>query len=72
MDKPLNKTTFRVKVYQLSDCNEWTDKGTGTAKIENITKFNSFGMHVISEEDESLILEKKIFTEDIYQQQQGT
>ena len=63
---------YRVKVYKLNpEDNQWIDSGTGHVSLDYIEKFHSIGIVVISEEDNSTLLQTKVCVDDIYQQQQG-
>jgi len=61
-----------VKVYQLNEDGQWDDKGTGHVVLTYHEKFGGVGMVVKSEEsDGHMLLESKLYAEDIYQLQQG-
>eukprot|EP01117_Protostelium_nocturnum_P007283 TRINITY_DN2607_c0_g1_i1.p1 TRINITY_DN2607_c0_g1~~TRINITY_DN2607_c0_g1_i1.p1 ORF type:complete len:591 (+),score=132.41 TRINITY_DN2607_c0_g1_i1:153-1925(+) len=63
----------RVKVYQLDDQGQWEDKGTGHVDCTFLKKFEGMGLIVKSEkEPDVVLLESKIFNEDIYQLQADT
>ncbi|PRP84443.1 hypothetical protein PROFUN_08028 [Planoprotostelium fungivorum] len=60
----------RVKVYQLDDNVQWEDKGTGHVECVFMEKNDGMSLIVRSEkEPDNLLLESKIFMEDIYQMQ---
>ena len=66
------RTRRRVKVYQLNEEGQWDDKGTGHVVLTYNEKFGGVGVVVKSEEsDGHLLLESKLYAEDIYQLQQG-
>jgi len=63
----------RVKVYQLDENVQWEDKGTGHVDCVFVEKNDGMSLIVRSErEPESLLLESKIFMDDIYQMQADT
>eukprot|EP01102_Stenamoeba_stenopodia_P001516 TRINITY_DN1130_c0_g4_i1.p1 TRINITY_DN1130_c0_g4~~TRINITY_DN1130_c0_g4_i1.p1 ORF type:complete len:770 (+),score=129.95 TRINITY_DN1130_c0_g4_i1:601-2910(+) len=67
------RTRRRVKVYQLNEEGQWDDKGTGHVVLTYHEKFGGVGVVVKSEEsDGHLLLESKLYAEDIYQLQQDT
>jgi protein phosphatase-4 regulatory subunit 3 len=63
----------RVKVYHLVEDGQWEDKGTGYVQCVYSEKFDGAAI-VVTAEDEPrrVILEAKIYVEDIYQCQQDT
>mmetsp|Transcript_17675 Transcript_17675/g.24563 ORF Transcript_17675/g.24563 Transcript_17675/m.24563 type:complete len:103 (-) Transcript_17675:14-322(-) len=62
-----NLTKRRVKVYQLDSDNQWEDKGTGHVYCVLSEKYSTPYLLVKSEKEAGkLILETKVFMEDIY------
>jgi len=60
-------------VYQLDENVQWEDKGTGHVDCVFVEKNDGMSLIVRSErEPESLLLESKIFMDDIYQMQADT
>jgi len=69
----MNSVRRRVKVYQLDDNVQWEDKGTGHVDCVFMEKNDGMSLIVRSEKDpDSLLLESKIFMDDIYQMQADT
>jgi len=62
---------FRVKVYELNDDGEWSDKGTGHVQFQIVQSVEAAYMFVHSEVDSSLLLETKVIMEDDAYQRQG-
>jgi len=63
----------RVKVYQLDDNVQWEDKGTGHVDCVFLEKHDGMSLIVRSErEPDNLLLESKIFMDDVYQLQADT
>lgn len=60
----------RVKVYKLNDRGLWDDKGTGHVNIEYFDQ--GIGLSVISEDDNTSLLEHAFLQENMYQRQGGT
>jgi protein phosphatase-4 regulatory subunit 3 len=65
-------TRRRVKVYQLDEEGKWQDKGTGHVTCTYVEQKGTLCLVVKSEEDSSILLESKIYNDDIYQRQQDT
>ncbi|KAK9718188.1 Platinum sensitivity protein, variant 2 [Basidiobolus ranarum] len=62
----------RVKVYELAEDNAWQDKGTGYCVCMYIEDKQELYLHVLSEEDNTLLLNSKVMKGDVYQKQQDT
>lgn len=73
MATPTFSSRRRVKVYHLVEDGQWEDKGTGYVQCAYSEKFDGAAIVVTAEEDaKKVILEAKIYIEDIYQCQQET
>lgn len=70
---PQYSSRRRVKVYHLVDDGQWEDKGTGYVQCVYLEKFDGASIVVTAEDEpKRLLLETKIYVEDIYQCQQET
>eukprot|EP01114_Cavostelium_apophysatum_P014702 TRINITY_DN3876_c0_g1_i1.p1 TRINITY_DN3876_c0_g1~~TRINITY_DN3876_c0_g1_i1.p1 ORF type:complete len:583 (-),score=133.84 TRINITY_DN3876_c0_g1_i1:567-2315(-) len=67
-----DKPKGRVKVYQLDAQGQWEDKGTGYVACSYHEKHQCMCLVVTSETDANVLLETKVYPEDIYQLQQET
>lgn len=62
----------RVKVYELNADGQWTDRGTGFVQV-TFTEPTQETFFVVKSEvnEDELLLQSRVYTEDVYQLQQG-
>lgn len=68
----MDGTKHRAKVYQLNDDGQWDDRGTGYAAVQYIPAQSTAFVVVVSEHDQQLLLESRVYQDDIYQRQGDT
>lgn len=73
MAAPAYSSRRRVKVYNLDEGGQWKDVGTGYVQCMYQEKYDGASLVVTSEsEAKEILLDTRIYAEDIYQCQQDT